>query len=80
MKVVYNNPILELTTEEENILTRASEILESICDNTDDYDNCKHKCPIYKYCPYHHIIENTYDRQLHNLLDSIVHEAEREKE
>lgn len=78
MKVVYGNPVLELTAEEEGILERASAILESICDKIDDYDNCARKCPIYKYCPRHHSFVTYVNSAIHDLLDNIVNEAERE--
>lgn len=78
MKIVYNNPILELTTEEESVLERASDILDSICGKTDDYDNCAHKCPIYKYCPHHHSFVTCVSSTIHDLLDNIINEAERE--
>lgn len=80
MKVVYNNPILELTAEEENILERASTILESICDKIDDFDRCESKCPIYKHCPHHHSFVTNISSTIHSLLDNIINEAERETE
>jgi hypothetical protein len=76
MKIVYNNPVLELTSEEMDVLNHASKILKTICDKIDDYSNCKHKCPIYNYCP-HHVNDG---RQIHNLLDNIVFEAGEEEE
>ena len=79
MKVVYNNPVLELTTEEENILNRASDILDSICNKTDDYVHCEHKCPIYQYCPYHKDFTHKECGKIHDLLENIVNEAEREE-
>lgn len=78
MKIVYNNPVLELTCEEETTLIRASEILESICDQVDDYINCEHKCPIYKHCPYHKDLTSTTDGKIHEILNDIASEAERE--
>ena len=80
MKIVYNNPILKLTREEEIILNRASDILDSICNKTDDYGNCEHKCPIYKYCPRHHSFVTNISSTIHDLLDNIIDEAERETE
>lgn len=80
MKIVYNNPVLKLTREEESTLSRASEILESICDNVDDYSNCKHKCPIYEYCPYHNSFILRIGGKIHDLLDNIINETEREEE
>ena len=80
MKVVYNNPVLELTAEEEGALERASEILESICNKTDDYVNCNHKCPIYEHCPFHHSFTTNIGGKLHDLLDNVINEAEREEE
>lgn len=82
MKVVYTNPILELTSEEENILSRAIGLLDSICELTDEYDNCEHKCPIYKSCPYHNDFTalGRERRTIRDLLEDIVNEAERETE
>lgn len=78
MKIVYNNPVLELTTEEENTLERASRILESICNKVDDYAQCENHCPIYEKCPYHNNF--TTRRKIHDLLVIVMAEAEREKE
>ena len=78
MKVVYYNPVLELIAEEEDILNRASDILDSICNKTSDYDMCEHKCPIYKYCPHHHSFVTNISSTIHDLLDNIINEAERE--
>lgn len=78
MKIVYHIPVLALTGEEEGALYRASEILESICNKTDDYDQCKSKCPIYRYCPYHHSFVNNINGRTHDLLNNIINEAERE--
>ena len=79
MKVVYTNPVLKLTSEEEDILSRAIELLYSICEQTDGYDNCEHNCPIYKHCPYYHDFSQLgYTQQ--DILNNIVSEAEKEEE
>lgn len=78
MKVVYNNPVLELTREEKSVLSRASGILESICDKVDDYAQCENHCPIYEKCPYHN--DFTAHRKIHDLLVNVMTEAEREEE
>ena len=80
MKVVYNNPVLELTREEEIVLNRAVGILSSICDKTDDYIHCEHKCPIYQHCPYHKDFTHKECGKLQDLLENIASEAEREEE
>lgn len=79
MKIVYNSPALALTNEEENTLNRAIVILSSICDKTDDYIHCAHKCPIYHCCPYHKDFTNNMCGKLHDLLANIVSGAEREE-
>lgn len=79
MKIIYSKPSLQLTAEEEVILSRASTLLDSICSKTENYDLCKDKCPIYEYCPYHNDYTTNENGRLSELLESIVFESKREE-
>jgi hypothetical protein len=80
MKIVYSNPVLALTGEEMSTLNRATEILSSICNKIDNYNECEHQCPIYQYCPYHQDFTTQETGKLHDLFNNIVFEAEEEEE